>query len=403
MVGGRVLRVTKNVAVRLWLSILVSALVGFGVMLAPTASAAPPATNGYTVTLDRNPGLGGVILLAPADLLNNPAVPRAIGAIGAHDPVTLQVRARNGALLHQRVIPQGQEAGNFQIQTYRGQRVYTWWQGANGAGHGDGTYFVADRDFQVLHQLRTPAGTSGDLHEFRILPDGRRAAVTSYARTAAVVNGARVPVVDSHFYIIDIDSGRTEFSWDALSHVPVTATTTPLPLPGQGLDYFHINSIFPDGKGNYLVSSRNTSALYLVDGTTGAVRAVIGGNRSTMRVADNATFRNQHDAELLPDGTIRLFDNNSSLPGTGGPSSILTIRPDWKRGTVSLVSRWTHPDHLTAWAMGNAETLPDGSVFGGWGTTGHVSSLDRTGRLIYDATLSGMMTTYRAFWYPQGL
>lgn len=51
MVGGRVLRVTKNVAVRLWLSILLSALVGFGVMLAPTASAAPPASNGYTVTL----------------------------------------------------------------------------------------------------------------------------------------------------------------------------------------------------------------------------------------------------------------------------------------------------------------------------------------------------------------
>ncbi|MGV9713126.1 arylsulfotransferase family protein [Gordonia sp. NPDC003424] len=365
-----------------------------------TQANATPASI-YQVLTDARPGSGGVILLSPSDLRNNPAVPR-LGNTAPSTPGELEVRARNGRLIARHPIPRGQDAGNFQIQTYRGQRVYTWWQGSSLPGHGSGTYFIADRNFRVLHNFRTPPGTSGDLHEFRILPDGR-AAVTSYVTTTAEVGGARVPVIDSRFYVIDIATGHADFAWSALAHVPVSANTTPLPIPGEGLDYFHINSIFPDGQGNYLISSRNTSALYLIDGGTGRVRWIIGGNRSTLRVDASATFANQHDAEFTPGGAIRVFDNHSALPGVGGPSSILTIRPDWRTGTVHLVSRWEHPQRLTAWAMGNAQRQSDGSVFGGWGTTGHISQFDAHGRLVYDVKLSGNLTTYRAFWYQHGL
>ncbi|WP_223372835.1 arylsulfotransferase family protein [Gordonia bronchialis] len=218
-------------------------------------------------------------------------------------------------------------------------------------GHGAGSYIIADKNFRVLRRLHTPAGTSGDLHEFRILPDGHRAAVTSYVHTTSVVRGVRVPVIDSRFYILDIDTDAAQFGWSSLRHVPVDATTTPLPIPGEGLDYFHINSVFPDGAGNYLISSRNTSALYLIDGRTGNVRATIGGVHSSLRVPDAARFANQHDAELRPDGTIRLFDNNASVPVLGGPSSILTLRPDWQHGTVRVCP---------------ASRLPIGSPPGPW-------------------------------------
>ncbi|MEP9394700.1 arylsulfotransferase family protein [Gordonia sp. VNQ95] len=378
---------------------LCAVVVGMTVVVGPVHAA--PAADIYRVNLDSRPGTPGVILLAPDDLLNNPAVPR-VGGNSAHAPVELQVRTRAGKLLARHVIPDGQSAGNFQIQSYGGQRVYTWWQGTSKPGHGSGSYYIADRDFRVLRTIRTPAGSSGDLHEFRILADGR-AAVTSYAPVATSVNGVPLRVIDSRFYIIDIDSGRAEFSWSSLAHVPVAANTTPWPVPGEGLDYFHINSIVADGSGNYLISSRNTSALYLIDGTTGQVRWRLGGNNSTLRVEANATFANQHDAEFLPDGSIRLFDNHAAVPAVGGGSSVLTVRPDFAHGVVRLVSRWEHPQRLTAWAMGNAQTLADGSVFGGWGTTGHISQFDARGHLVYDANLSGTLTTYRAFFYPTGL
>ena len=116
------------------------------------ASAAPPAA--YTVLVDRMPQRGGVILLAPTDIRNNPAVPRAADP-DALAPAELQVRAWNGKLLARRVMPTGQEAGNFAIQTYRGRRVYTWWQGASLPGHGAGSYIIADKNFRVLRRLQT--------------------------------------------------------------------------------------------------------------------------------------------------------------------------------------------------------------------------------------------------------
>lgn len=58
------------------------------------ASAAPPAA--YKVLVDRMPQRGGVILLAPTDIRNNPAVPRAADP-DALAPAELQVRAWNGS------------------------------------------------------------------------------------------------------------------------------------------------------------------------------------------------------------------------------------------------------------------------------------------------------------------
>ncbi|MFW0797191.1 arylsulfotransferase family protein [Gordonia sp. CPCC 205515] len=384
-----------------WFARIVPLITAATMMVAGVAQAQAAPDSIYQVLTDARPNSGGVILLSPSNLLDNPAVPR-LGNVAPSTPGELQVRARNGRILAKHPIPKGQDAGNFQIQTYQGKRVYTWWQGSSKPGHGSGTYFIADKNFHVLRNFQTPRGTSGDLHEFRILPDGR-AAVSSYVTTSAEIGGVRIPVIDSRFYIMNIATGHADFSWSALAHVPVSANTTPLPIPGEGLDYFHINSVFPDGHGNYLISSRNTSALYLIDGRTGKVRWVIGGNRSTVKVDPAASFANQHDAQFTGDGAIRLFDNHAAVPGVGGPSAILTIRPDWRSGTVKLVSRWEHPQHLTAWAMGNAQRLSDGSIFGGWGTTGHITQFDARGRLVCDAKLSGTLTTYRSFWYPQGV
>ncbi|GAB2647625.1 hypothetical protein GCM10027169_15020 [Gordonia jinhuaensis] len=368
--------------------------------MALPADAATPT--GYHVAVDRLSAGEGVILLAPNSLLDNPAVPR-LGTVAESSPAELDVREPSGRLVARHTLPRGVTAGNFQIQTLDGRPVYTWWQGQTGLGHGSGRYVVADRNFRTLHEFGLPAGASGDIHEFRLL-DGGRAAVTSYVPAHTVVGGVQVPVIDSRFYVVDVATGHVDVEWSSLAHVPVSRTVTALAIPGQGLDYFHINSVFPDGHGNYLVSSRNTSALYLVDGRTGGIRWTIGGKASTLKVNPDATFGFQHDAEFTAGGSeIRVFDNDSGAPGTGRPSSILTIRPDFATGRVSLVSRITHPTHITAWAMGNAQQLSDGTVFGGWGTTGHVSAFDSRGQLVYDATLDSGQTTYRAFYYPQGI
>ena len=86
---------------------------------------------------------------------------------------------------------------------------------------------------------------------------------------------------------------------------------------GSGpFDAFHINSIQQLRNGNLLISARYTWALYEINMRTGRVSTVIGGKHSSFRMGRGTQFEWQHDAHMLPDGTITVFDNGSDGPTT---------------------------------------------------------------------------------------
>ena len=64
---------------------------------------------------------------------------------------------------------------------------------------------------------------------------------------------------------------------------------------------------------------------------------------------------------------------------------------------ASLVHEYTHPDGQYADAAGNAQVLPNGNVFVGWGRALAVSEFSREGELLFDARLPSGNRTYRAF------
>jgi outer membrane protein assembly factor BamB len=63
-----------------------------------------------------------------------------------------------------------------------------------------------------------------------------------------------------------------------MDHVPVTYSEYAVPGNGATFDYFHGNSIALTSDGNLLISARNTSAVYDVNHTTGAVIWELGGS-----------------------------------------------------------------------------------------------------------------------------
>jgi hypothetical protein len=67
--------------------------------------------------------------------------------------------------------------------------------------------------------------------------------------------------------------------------------------------------------------------------------------------------------------------------------------------TASLVHEYTHPDWQYADAAGNAQVLPNGNVFVGWGRALAISEFSREGELLFDAKLPPGNRTYRAFRY----
>ncbi len=121
---------------------------------------------------------------------------------------------------------------------------------------------------------------------------------------------------DAVVQLIDVKTGLVMFEWHAYGHVALTDSYEHLPQdPNRPWDFFHLNSISPDpwGDGDFLISSRNTWALYEI-ARARAARSCGGSaaSRSSFRMGPGTGTAWQHDARWLPDHTLTIFDNGAT-------------------------------------------------------------------------------------------
>ncbi len=190
--------------------------------------------------------------------------------------------------------------------------------------------------------------------------------------------------------------------WTSLDHVALgdsysspTSANTVWPF-----DFFHLNSIDQLANGRTLLSARNTSALYEINTISGQVLASIGGKQSNFKLAAGAATAYQHDATVLPNGTISVFDNGG-VPKVHEQSRgvLLAVNPQAK--TDTLLAQYDHPGiPLSAGSQGNMQILENGDVFIGWGAEPYFSEFSSSGQLLYDAHMHGSYQSYRTYRFP---
>jgi hypothetical protein len=383
-----------------------AALAGIAVLTSPAAATAAPTPSFpvgaliYTVNVNKPSGLDADIFYTTgaSAAAVMPNLSGALSLLPDSQPANV-IRDKAGNIVWRYQPPPGQDVSNFRTQTYHGRRVLTWWQGADAGGHGYGEDYIADDHYRIIDVLTPGGGLASDVHEFRLTPDGH-ALITAYRPVTADLSAIGGPkngtMFDCIASVIDVATKKVLFRWDAMRHVPVTDTEQAGLLPGsKTYDPFHMNSIALDPSGNLVISMRNTSSVYDVDSHTGAINWILGGKRSTMAQGPGVEFAFQHDAEFTGPATVRMFNDNSSGFQNRGLSSVEWINVDPAGHRATLVRNQTHPSGLVAFAMGNAQALPNGDTFVGWGMAPHISELSPTGQLVYDASLpSG---TYRAY------
>lgn len=292
---------------------------------------------------------------------------------------------------------------NFQRQTYKGQHVYTWWQGAGGpeaGGTGLGTGVISElysRD--EVARVEKSGDFEPDGHEFRLTRRGT-ALITSYLTVphdlTPVGGPADGEVLNSYAEEVDIATGKVLFRWSALKHVPMVESYIPPPAD-RAYDYFHINSISIAPDGNLLISGRQTCTLYKVHRQTGKVIWRLGGKRSDFTFPEADRFSYQHNAVFEDPGTIRLFDNGangSENEPNQHATRVAWVKLDHAAKSAALADSMSIPG-LQADAMGNAQRLPGGNVFVNWGAAARISEFTPDGELVFDANLP--TTAYRAF------
>jgi len=316
----------------------------------------------------------------------------------------------------------GRHRLGFNVQSYRGEPVLTWFEGVETHGWGQGVAVIADSGYHRRHVIRAHGGPRDrggqlnvDHHEFTITADGH-ALVSAFRAYDDVdlrpVGGPRKGVVVAGVcQEIDIATGELVFEWDSLQDgVPLAETRQPFRYLGQEFgvasnpyDYFHINSIAPTPDGDLLISSRNTWAVYKIRrlGTRSSkIVWRMNGSQSDFTMGPGTRFYWQHHVRPHPGGIMTVFDNGAAPPKEP-QSRALVLAVDEDKMHVTLSHQYSNPNlRLLASAMGSAQLLPNGNMFAGWGTAAYFNEFSADGKLLIAGRMTKGNASYRTFTYP---
>jgi Arylsulfotransferase (ASST) len=297
---------------------------------------------------------------------------------------------------------------DFQRQILNGKPVLTWFEGRVVAGgYGLGVAKIADTSYQITHTLHAHNGQQVDEHEFNISPQGT-ALISAFNKQPYDLSKLGGPkkgwLLSGIAQEIDIATGELLFEWDSLDHVGFDETNLPVE-GGHGTksmpyDYFHINTIEDAGDGDLLIGARNTWCMYKVSRKTGEIVWRLGGKKTDFTMAPGSQFYWQHDTRLHDRTTLTVFDDgyDGVLPKNEKQSRALILNVDYDKLLVTLRKEFIHPGTLIlSKAMGNAQMLPGGGMFVGWGTNPYFSEFDAKGKLVLDGQMLKGDPTYRAF------
>ena len=278
-------------------------------------------------------------------------------------------------------------------------------------------YEIRRLDGSLVRRLRI-VGTSTDMHELQELPNGNFLLVGYKARTGVDLRAYGGPASSKVYdgYIQEITpSGRKVWDWNSKDHIDLSETADwwpsliqqqqQSPARNRYYDIVHINSVEPDGD-SLILSFRDLDAVYKINRSTGAVEWKIGGTHrpeSLNIVGDPAyggtTFGGQHDARVLPDGTVTVFDNGTQRDR---PPRAVRYRLNEGARTATLLEQITDPEAFRSGYAGSARKLPGGNWVVSWGGTTLVTEASPSGQRLLRLSLLNSHYSYRAFPIPFG-
>jgi hypothetical protein len=299
---------------------------------------------------------------------------------------------------------------DFNVQSYQGKNMLTWWYGETGASYGQGTCYIADSSYTTITTVQCGNGLKADMHEFNITSQGT-ALIDAYQTRknvdlTAVGGKPHGVALSGVVQEIDIATGDVIFEWSSLDHVPISETQNTLSGSGTAenpFDYFHINAIDVAPDGDLLVSSRNTWTIYKIGRHDGQIKWRLGGKKSNFTLGPGVLFHWQHDVRAhgtndQGEDILTVFDNGSS-PALEPQSRGLLLNLDTEKMQATLQFAFTNPAHPLADNQGSVQLLPGNRAFVGFGAEPYYTEFDADGTVLMNGQLPMGDQSYRAFTY----
>lgn len=291
---------------------------------------------------------------------------------------------------------------NLQLQEYKGEQLMTFWVGEKEGAKGKGFMYMLNSRYEVVRKLEAVGeGLWGDLHEFQLTTDGT-ALITVYNDTTidmrdfGFFRGEHGWITDCGFQEIDVETNELLFEWFASEHVRAADTHYFQPTAGfsasEPFDFYHINSIDKDSKGNYLISSRHFHAITYIDGRTGDIIWTLGMDHNDFvdisETPNAATdFCWSHHARWFDEekGLITLFNNGNAGPlhRDRSTSKGMMIQVDQQAWTVKLVQEYYALYNTPSYSQGNVQYLSEqDQLLMGWGGSSLWTQHEMDGTLL---------------------
>jgi hypothetical protein len=329
----------------------------------------------------------------------------------------------------------GPRSENFQVHTYRGQKVLSIFEGSHNSpmGHGHGRTTILDNSYRYLNQIKGGGHRLADQHEFLFFDDNSALfsvfdPVIRDLSPYGATSDSQQWILDNKIQRVDTDTNRVLWEWSSLVHVDPVYTNLTLQSGNAGLGtnssqvwhYFYMNAFDVDPETNtYLLSARSMCTIFKMDGNTGNIIWQLGGPNSNFSLGAGVDFCWQHDTRMhkkyLHHETkgskeiISFFDNSAHENLTGGPdlqtrnySAGKVVELDTKTHKATLIASFRAPGDLSVRSQGNLQLLPNGNAFINWGYNGAMSEHKADGTTIFFSKLdSGKFgpgsENYRAF------
>jgi hypothetical protein len=262
---------------------------------------------------------------------------------------------------------------------------------------------------KLVRLIRTH-GSPTDVHDLERMPNGHFLAITYRRREGVDLTAYGGPpnarVFDGEIQELG-PGGKLFWRWNSRSHFSPSETGrawwydpngSPTSPAERGYDLLHANSVAPDGDG-LVVSARHLDAVFRIDRATGKVQWKLGGtfvSGESLGVigapADEPVLGGQHDARVLPDGTVTVYDNRAD---TTGPPSADRFRIDPVARTATRIEHIEEPDVPRSRWGGSARRLDTGNWVICWGATNLITEQTRAGAVVFALRLGQGYVNYR--------
>lgn len=252
-----------------------------------------------------------------------------------------------------------------------------------------------------------------DAHEFNVIEHGTKALMVLISEEVQTLENFGQPetsmgVKSTGFVELDLLGPKNTkpfrtMNWSARGKVGLDesyVTNTSYLHP----DFMHANSVEKSPYGDYMLSARHTSTIYLISGQDGHIIWHLGGKKNNF--AKDFDFFGQHDARFIAvnetNYVISLMQNGAIDTNVQQPvSSAMYVNLDVVNMKATLLRQYMRPDGGSTERRGNMQTLPNTNVFASWSAQSYISEFSADGKLLMEAKfISERFDTYRCYKYP---